>query len=91
MKDVEFSIPPGAIVGVVGPNGAGKSTLVKMIQGKITPDSGIFEVGKTVKLAVVDQDRDNLDSTRSVYEEITGGLDSLFLGDNEVNSRSYCR
>lgn len=90
MKDVNFLIPAGAIVGVVGPNGAGKSTLVKMIQGKISPDSGAVTVGPSVKLAVVDQDRENLQSTESVYQEISGGMDNLFLGATEVNSRAYC-
>jgi len=90
MKDLSFSIPPGAIVGVVGPNGAGKSTLIKMITGKETPDSGEFLVGKTVKLAIVDQDRDSLDGNLSVYDEITGGSDSLILGSSEINSRAYC-
>lgn len=90
MKDLDFSIPQGAIVGVIGPNGAGKSTLIKMIQGKEKPDSGEFTVGSTVKLAIVDQDRDSLDGSRSVYDEITGGSDFLQLGSAEVNSRAYC-
>jgi ATP-binding cassette ChvD family protein len=89
MKDLDFVIPPGAIVGVIGPNGAGKSTLIKMILGKEKPDSGTFNVGETVKLAVVDQDRDNLDSSRTVYDEITGGSDDLMLGSAEINSRAY--
>jgi len=90
MKNLDFSIPPGAIVGVVGPNGAGKSTLIKMILGKVTPDGGTFSVGDTVKLAVVDQDRDSLEAERSVYDEITGGSDNLELGSAEVNARAYC-
>jgi ATP-binding cassette ChvD family protein len=90
MKDLDFSIQAGSIVGVIGPNGAGKSTLIKMILGKEKPDSGTFTVGETVKLAVVDQDRDSLDSVRSVYDEITGGRDFLELGTAEVNSRAYC-
>lgn len=89
MKDLDFVIPPGAIVGVIGPNGAGKSTLIKMILGKEKADSGTFTVGETVKLAVVDQDRDNLDSSRSVYDEITGGSDDLMLGSATINSRAY--
>jgi len=88
-QDLDFSIPPGAIVGVVGPNGAGKSTLVKMILGKEKPDSGTFTVGDTVKLAVVDQDRDSLDSSRSVFDEITGGSDYLNLGGAEVPARAF--
>ena len=91
LQDLDFSIPPGAIVGVVGPNGAGKSTLVKMILGKETPDSGTFTVGDTVKLAVVDQDRDSLDSSRSVFDEITGGSDYLNLGGTEVPARAFTR
>lgn len=90
MKNVNFQIPPGAIVGVVGPNGAGKSTLIKMIQGRETPDSGTFTVGQTVKLAVVDQDRESLQGDQSVYDEITGGSDFLQLGTRETNSRAYC-
>lgn len=90
MHNLDFSIPAGSIVGVIGPNGAGKSTLIKMILGKEKPDSGSFIVGDTVKLAVVDQDRDNLDANRSVYDEICDGRDSLELGNAEVNSRSYC-
>eukprot|EP01038_Epipyxis_sp_PR26KG_P009380 gene9380-12639_t len=90
MKDMSFTIPQGAIVGVVGPNGAGKSTLIKMILGKEVPDSGTFTVGETVKIAVVDQDRDGLEGTRSVYDEITGGSDFLQLGSAEINSRAYC-
>lgn len=89
MKDLDFVIPPGAIVGVIGPNGAGKSTLIKMILGKEKADSGVFSVGDTVKLAVVDQDRDNLDSSRSVYDEITDGSDDLMLGSATINSRAY--
>jgi len=68
----------------------GKSTLVKMILGKVTPDSGTFTVGDTVKLAVVDQDRENLDGERSVFDEITSGSDFLQLGSAEVNSRAFC-
>ena len=90
MKDLDFELPPGAIVGVVGPNGAGKSTLIKMITGREKPDSGEFNVGQSVQLAVVDQDRDNLDGTLSVFDEITTGSDELQLGGASVNSRAYC-
>ena len=89
MKNLDFSLPPNAILGIIGPNGAGKSTLIKMILGKEKPDAGIFTVGETVKLAVVDQDRDNLNPEISVYDEITGGKDFLELGNQEVNSRAY--
>eukprot|EP00607_Mallomonas_marina_P004918 CAMPEP_0182438988 /NCGR_PEP_ID=MMETSP1167-20130531/86152_1 /TAXON_ID=2988 /ORGANISM="Mallomonas Sp, Strain CCMP3275" /LENGTH=503 /DNA_ID=CAMNT_0024632567 /DNA_START=394 /DNA_END=1903 /DNA_ORIENTATION=- len=90
MRETEFSIPPGAIVGVVGPNGAGKSTLVNMIVGKDSPDTGIIIRGETVKIALVGQDRDGLDDTKSVYEEISGGADFIELGSASVNSRVYC-
>lgn len=90
MKDLDFDVPAGAIVGVVGPNGAGKSTLIKMITGKEVPDSGEFNVGQSVKLAVVDQDRDNLDATQSVFDEITNGADEIELGYAQVNARAYC-
>ena len=90
MKDLDFDIPAGAIVGVVGPNGAGKSTLIKLITGKESPDSGEFNVGQSVKLAVVDQDRDNLNPDLSVFDEITTGSDELQLGGATVNSRAYC-
>ena len=90
IKDLNFEIPPGAIVGVVGPNGAGKSTLVKMITGQLQPDSGSIKVGETVKLAVVDQGREGLEAKNSVYEEITGNQDIIQLGTAEVNGRAYC-
>ena len=90
MKDLNFEIPPGAIVGVVGPNGAGKSTLIKMILQREKPDAGEFIVGETVKSAVVDQGREGLDGSLSVYDEISGGSDFLQLGTAEVNSRAYC-
>ena len=75
---------------LLGPNGAGKSTLVKMIMGRESPDSGSFTVGDTVQLACVGQDREGLDGTRSVYDEIGGGADHLQLGTTEVNARAYC-
>jgi len=90
IKDLSFTIPAGAIVGVVGPNGAGKSTLIKMILGREKPDEGTFVVGSTALIAVVDQDREGLDGSMSVYEEITGGSDFLQLGSSEINSRAYC-
>jgi len=90
MKDLSFEIPPGAIVGIVGPNGAGKTTLMRMIMGKETADSGTFTVGETAKIAVVDQSREGLDGSLSVYDEISGGSDFLQLGSAEVNSRAYC-
>ncbi len=88
--DLEFKLPPGGIVGVIGPNGAGKTTLFRMIVGQEKPDSGAIRLGDTVKLGYVDQSRDALDPKKSVWEEISGGLDQIKLGTREVNSRAYC-
>ncbi|MDP3867060.1 energy-dependent translational throttle protein EttA [Phenylobacterium sp.] len=88
-KDLTFKLPPNGIVGVIGPNGAGKSTLFKLITGQETPDAGTFRVGETVKLAYVDQSRDALDPTKTVWQEISGGLDVLAVGKREINTRSY--
>ncbi|TYO89492.1 energy-dependent translational throttle protein EttA [Oceanicella actignis] len=90
IEDLSFSLPPGAIVGVIGPNGAGKSTLFRMITGHEKPDAGTIEFGDTVKLSYVDQSRDALDPNKTVWEEISDGLDVIKLGDAEVNSRAYC-
>lgn len=90
LKDFSFRVPPGAIVGIVGPNGAGKSTLFNMITGKVTPDSGSVNIGNTVKLGYVDQSRDHLDDNKTVWEEISEGLEVLELGDTSVKSRAYC-
>lgn len=90
LKDFSFRVPPGAIVGIVGPNGAGKSTLFNMITGKIKPDSGSINIGDTVKLGYVDQSRDHLDDNKTVWEEISKGLEVLELGDALVKSRTYC-
>lgn len=87
-EDLNFSLPPGGIVGVVGPNGAGKSTLFKMIMGSEAPDKGVLELGDTVKLGYIDQNRP-LDPAKSIWEEISGGQDIIMLGDREVNSRAY--
>ena len=86
---MEFIIPAGAVVGVIGPNGAGKSTLFNMITGKETPDNGTFELGQSVKLAYVDQDRDSLDPEKTIYEIISGGNDKLYIGGREINARAY--
>ena len=88
-KDLTFKLPPNGIVGVIGPNGAGKSTLFKLITGQETPDAGTFRVGETVKLAYVDQSRDALDPNKTVWQEISGGLDVLAVGKREINTRSY--
>ncbi|MBL6614130.1 MAG: energy-dependent translational throttle protein EttA [Reyranella sp.] len=90
IDDLSFSLPPGGIVGVIGPNGAGKTTLFKMITGQEKPDSGSFSVGPTVKLGYVDQSRETLDPNKSVWEELSGGLDIIKLGNREVSSRAYC-
>ncbi|CAL8971306.1 energy-dependent translational throttle protein EttA [Rhodoplanes serenus] len=85
-----FKLPPGGIVGVIGPNGAGKTTLFRMITGQEQPDAGTIEIGESVKLGYVDQSRDSLDPKKTVWEELSGGLDVLMLGKREVNSRAYC-
>lgn len=90
LQDFSFKIPPGAIVGIIGPNGAGKSTLLNMIVGKDTADSGTIKIGSTVKLGYVDQSRDHLDDNKTVWEEISGGLDEMQLGNTIVKSRAYC-
>jgi len=84
-----FSVPPGAIVGIVGPNGAGKTTLFRMITGQEQPDSGAIRLGETVKLAYVEQSRDVLDPEQTIWEAISGGQDVIRLGSREVNSRAY--
>ncbi len=89
IDDLSFSIPPGAIVGIIGPNGAGKSTLFKMITGVEQPDAGKVVVGKSVKLAFVDQSRENLSSGKTVFEELSGGNDLMQVGRYEMPSRAY--
>jgi sulfate-transporting ATPase len=89
IEDLDFSLPPGGIVGVVGPNGAGKTTLFRMIAGQEQPDSGALRLGESVELAYVDQSRAALDGEKSVWEEITGGVDRLRVGPREVSSRAY--
>ena len=90
MEDVNFILPPNAIVGIVGPNGAGKSTLFKMIVGTERPDSGVLTVGQTVQLAYADQNRDSLVPGKTVYEIISGGAEFIKLGERDVNARAYC-
>ncbi len=89
IKDLDFLLPPGGIVGVVGPNGAGKTTLFRMIAGEDTPDSGTLTLGETVKLGYVNQSRDALDDTKTIWEEISGGSDVITLGKREISSRAY--
>ncbi len=89
MDGLSFKLPPGGIVGVIGPNGAGKTTLFRMITGEETPDQGALRVGDTVKLGYVDQSRDSLDANKTVWEEISGGTDVIYLGKRPVQSRAY--
>ena len=89
IDDLSFSVPKGAIVGIIGPNGAGKSTLFKMMSGAEKPDSGNVELGDTVKLASVDQFRDDMDNSKTVYQEISQGHDILQIGTFEIPSRAY--
>ena len=89
MENLTFSLPPGGIVGVIGPNGAGKTTLFRMITGQETPDDGGLRVGSTVQLAYVDQSRETLDGSKTVYEEITGGVDHLVVGGRDIHGRAY--
>ncbi len=89
IDDLDFKLPPGGIVGVIGPNGAGKTTLFRMITGQDEPDGGNLRVGETVKLGYVDQSRDSLDAGKSVWEEISGGTDVIYLGKRAVPSRAY--
>ncbi len=90
IEGLEFSLPPGGIVGVIGPNGAGKSTLFKMLTGQEQPDAGEVSYGDTVKLSYVDQSRDDLAAKETVWEAISGGAEIIELGDAQVNSRAYC-
>jgi sulfate-transporting ATPase len=90
IDNLSFRIPAGAIVGIIGPNGAGKSTLFKMIAGREQPDAGTVRLGKTVKLAYVDQSRDALSADKTVWEDISGGLDIITVGKFQMPSRAYC-
>ena len=89
-EDLSFNLPKGGIVGVIGPNGAGKSTLFKLMTGQLEADKGIFRVGESVQLAYVDQSRDTLDGSKTVWEEISGGSDIIKVGNYETPSRAYC-
>ena len=89
IDNLNFKLPPGGIVGVIGPNGAGKTTLFRMITGQETPDAGTLRVGDTVKLGYVDQSRDSLDGAKTVWEEISGGTDVIYIGKRAVPSRAY--
>jgi sulfate-transporting ATPase len=87
--DLSFTLPPGGIVGVIGPNGAGKTTLFRIIAGQENPDDGAVRLGETVQLAYVDQSRDSLDGTKTVWEEISNGQDMIRVGNYETPSRAY--
>ena len=89
IEGMSFSLPPGGIIGVIGPNGAGKTTLFRMITGQEQADSGIMRIGETAKLGYVDQSRDTLDANKTIWEEISGGNDTIELGKREMNSRAY--
>ncbi|ORC35095.1 energy-dependent translational throttle protein EttA [Marispirochaeta aestuarii] len=89
VDDMNFSVPPGGVVGIIGPNGAGKTTLFRMVIGQENPDSGDIRLGETVKLAYVDQTREKLDPDKTIFEMVTGGRENMKLGNREINSRSY--
>ncbi len=89
-ENVSFSLPKGGIVGIIGPNGAGKTTLFRMITGQEQPDAGTFKVGETVKIAYVDQSRDDLDPNKTVFQEISDGHDIMTVGGYQIQSRAYC-
>jgi ATPase subunit of ABC transporter with duplicated ATPase domains len=87
--NLSFSLPPAGIVGIIGPNGAGKTTLFRLITGQDKPDAGTFRVGPTVALGYVDQMHDDLDPNKSVWENVTGGLETIMVGNKPLNSRAY--
>ena len=89
IDDLSFTLPPGGIVGIVGPNGAGKTTLIKMLKGEEAPDAGSLTLGESVKLVSIEQTREGLDDANSVFEEVTGGTDEVYLGTATVASRAY--
>ncbi|MGB9143688.1 MAG: energy-dependent translational throttle protein EttA, partial [Aestuariivirga sp.] len=89
IENLTFKLPPGGIVGIIGPNGAGKTTLFRMLTGQEKPDAGTVDIGDSVQLGYVDQSRDSLDPDKTVWQEISGGNDVLYLGKREMNSRAY--
>jgi len=89
VENLNFIIPPGAIIGIVGPNGAGKTTLFNMITGSEKPDTGVIELGQSVDLAYVDQERDHLDPEKTIFEQLSDGNDKILLGEKQINSRAY--
>ena len=90
IDQLDFSLPPGGIVGIIGPNGAGKTTLFRMLTGQEKPDSGEILIGETAQIACVDQSRDTLDNSKTVWEEISEGQDIITIGKYETPSRAYC-
>ena len=90
IEGLSFKLPPGGIVGVIGPNGAGKTTLFRMLTGQEAPDAGAIKIGESVQLGYVDQSRDSLEGKKTVWEEISGGNEIIYLGKREINSRAYC-
>jgi sulfate-transporting ATPase len=88
-ENVNFRLPPGGIVGIIGPNGAGKTTLLRMLMGQEEPDEGQLLIGETVELGYVDQSRDDLDPDKTIYEEMSGGLDTIEMGGRKINARAY--
>ena len=90
IENLDFSLPPGGIVGVIGPNGAGKTTMFRMLTGQVEPDAGSVSYGDTVKLGYVDQSRDSLNPDATIWEEISGGAEIIVLGEAQMNSRAYC-
>ena len=90
IDDLSFSLPPAGIVGIIGPNGAGKTTLFRMLVGQEQPDAGEITIGSTVQLSYVDQSRDDLDPDKTVYEEITNGVEHMKVGNREIHGRAYC-
>ncbi len=89
-EDLSFNLPKGGIVGIIGPNGAGKTTLLRLLTGKEQPDAGTLRIGETVEIGYVDQSRDALDASKTVWEEISGGADNIIVGRYEMPSRAYC-
>jgi len=90
LKDFSFKVQPGSIVGIIGPNGAGKTTLFKMIAGLEKPTTGKINIGSTVKIGIIDQTREHLDDSKTLWEEISGGLDDIDVGNGTMKSRAYC-
>ncbi len=89
LENVSFNLPPGGVIGIIGPNGAGKTTLFRMIVGQEKPDGGTLRIGETVKLGYMNQSRESLDPNKTIWEEISDGLDELKIGERKINSRAY--